>query len=636
MKKRIAVIVAGVIEPYQNGVLTGICEYAKNQNCDVLLFQCFNGGENKEKYDIGEHNILNLVEFEDYDGVILLANTIRFADALDSLLEKIKKTSTPVVTVEYHSEEAYSIISDNLGDMKKIVNHIINKHNCRDIGFVTGFLTNAEATNRFNGYKQALAENGIEYCEDRVFYGQFRTWDGEYAVKQFAASEKGLPEAIVCSNDHMALGAYEALVSMGIKVPEQVKITGFDNIRRAESNKVPITTVHRILDVVGIKAIETIFQLINGEDVEKVQHVASKPIYTSSCGCPEYQVKYNKALSNSGTEPSVTAAHLYTISRMLEDLNTSLNLELLNERLEFWVPRIERTDFFLCLCDNWDYYDAENLEDPNNRYRTEGYSEKMTPQFTYYGGNFLDLPAFDTRKLIPVPFEEDDPTTYFYMFYPLHFRDRCLGYCVYKSNDFHFDNNVMYTSYSVNIINALEIISRENKLKILVNKLNRLSLSDALTGIYNRHGFTSLGQQLLNSITDGDTSMMIVYFDLDGLKHINDTLGHEEGDIAIKALADAIKSCSRETDIVARLGGDEFVVMGPYYTYQEAELFCKKINTYLDNYNSKSGNSFTVSVSSGCYVFSIHDGMELSDYIDIADGKMYKEKYEKKKKVFSK
>jgi len=91
-------------------------------------------------------------------------------------------------------------------------------------------------------------------------------------------------------------------------------------------------------------------------------------------------------------------------------------------------------------------------------------------------------------------------------------------------------------------------------------KLNNLSQTDELTGLYNRRGFISLTRSSLELAQRMGKSGLLFFIDMDGLKVINDSYGHEEGDIAIKEIANILRSAFRKSDIVARLGGDEFTV----------------------------------------------------------------------------
>jgi diguanylate cyclase (GGDEF)-like protein len=95
----------------------------------------------------------------------------------------------------------------------------------------------------------------------------------------------------------------------------------------------------------------------------------------------------------------------------------------------------------------------------------------------------------------------------------------------------------------------------------LLSKIRELSVTDELTGLYNRRGFFQLALSRLNFLSrSADDTLLLLMFDLDGLKQINDTYGHSEGDTALKSFADILKQTLRQDDIIGRIGGDEFIV----------------------------------------------------------------------------
>src|SRR5262249_35377488 len=99
------------------------------------------------------------------------------------------------------------------------------------------------------------------------------------------------------------------------------------------------------------------------------------------------------------------------------------------------------------------------------------------------------------------------------------------------------------------------------KQAILDRELRRLALTDDLTCVFNRRGFFAAATQQLKRAIRKSERLLLFFCDVDGLKQVNDTFGHEEGDLALIRVADALEKSFRSSDIVARLGGDEFVVL---------------------------------------------------------------------------
>ncbi|MDN5318746.1 MAG: hypothetical protein PWR00_709 [Thermovirga sp.] len=159
--------------------------------------------------------------------------------------------------------------------------------------------------------------------------------------------------------------------------------------------------------------------------------------------------------------------------------------------------------------------------------------------------------------------------------------------------------------------------------------LEKVSLHDPMTGLYNR-AFFNKKLDILSTSTK-DFPLAVIMADMDGLKTINDTLGHLEGDRYIKACAQILKSCSRSSDIVARIGGDEFSILIPNSSEKVAKILIDRIKNATNAYNEKHKLPIPLSISLG---FSIaKDPAYLPDKaLQEADAMMYRNKAAKKAK----
>ncbi len=159
-------------------------------------------------------------------------------------------------------------------------------------------------------------------------------------------------------------------------------------------------------------------------------------------------------------------------------------------------------------------------------------------------------------------------------------------------------------------------------------EVRQLSLTDELTGLYNRRGFFLLAEQQLKIARRTQTPCCVLFADLDGLKKINDTIGHELGDRAIVDAAQILKETFRDADIVARLGGDEFVLFIPgvesYSTH-----FQTRLQTNIDGFNQNSNRAYQLSISIGVQPYNVNDNCSLEQWIAKADKLMYEHKHTK-------
>jgi len=162
-------------------------------------------------------------------------------------------------------------------------------------------------------------------------------------------------------------------------------------------------------------------------------------------------------------------------------------------------------------------------------------------------------------------------------------------------------------------------------------QLRLLSFRDDLTGLYNRRGFLALGEQQVHVANRDKKPMMVVSADLDGLKEINDTFGHQEGDAAIVETAHILRTTFRKADLVARIGGDEFALLltGGQVEFDRGQLD-GRLQEIVEEHNKKSDRPHKLSVSVGFAYFDAGENHTFEEGLHLADTMMYEQKRKKK------
>ncbi len=159
--------------------------------------------------------------------------------------------------------------------------------------------------------------------------------------------------------------------------------------------------------------------------------------------------------------------------------------------------------------------------------------------------------------------------------------------------------------------------------------IRTLSLADELTGLYNRRGFMAFSRQYLNSLHRSNKGVVVVYADLDGLKVINDSFGHKEGDRALAKTAELMRETFRSSDILARLGGDEFTALAAVEPEGGVERLVSRLQQRFEDYNALKVVPYKLAISIGV-VLRDDDGMQsMEDLMALADLAMYENKRSK-------
>lgn len=179
---------------------------------------------------------------------------------------------------------------------------------------------------------------------------------------------------------------------------------------------------------------------------------------------------------------------------------------------------------------------------------------------------------------------------------------------------------------------AITIVSKDiTELELLEEKLKALSITDELTGLYNRRGFLALAEQALRLANRNGKGAYMLYVDLDGLKQINDTFGHKAGDLALVEMANVLKNSFRDSDAIGRIGGDEFVLFPVETTETSVELISSRLYDSLKTFNDTSSREYTLSASVGVSYYDPENPRTLDELLMEADRRMYEQKNRKRR-----
>lgn len=628
-RKKIAIVAADVFNEYINKILTGIEKQAKKLDYDIGVFMMTFNKDNDTWLQVGEENIYRLMNPDVIDGAIFICGNIVSKTLIKKLEKQLVDMKIPFVAVDCESQVCESLIAEDASAFEAITDHFIEKHNCRDIMCLTGFEGNPQAESRLRGYRDSLEKHGIPVTEDFIVYGDFWTVSAAKLADEFASGARRKPQAVVCANDLMAATLCDCLVNNGIKVPEEIMISGYDGSGDALNHVPSITTIFPLNQQLGARAVCYLHKRITGEDAELAETDDSYIITAQSCGCGEEAGLWIRKRENY----SRNVQHfdtLYRSSGMTERLLEAKSLEDLMNQLDNFAYLINGLDIYmLCLCENWDNIGSETDED----YLKEGYSENMVIKMIRHKSDFYNADiTFKSKDIFPDKLYEfaDGPSSYFFL--PMHFRDRCFGYSIFSFNDIERSLSTLYALWCRNVNIALEFLRVRTKLMGMNQRIFLSSVRDTLTGIYNRKGFKRFSESMFKKAKTEQKKLLILFADLDRLKYINDNFGHMEGDNAITVTANVLNSCCQNNEVCARIGGDEYAIIGCYdYTDEIVEGYVKYINDYFNRYNESSGKQYPVEASLGYFCDVPDDETELQEYLNIADKRMYDNKFERKK-----
>lgn len=646
-RKLIGVLMANPEAVYQQRVIDGIFAQCRLYDYDVAVFSpLVQVCHYFKPYLRGELNIFELVNFDLLDGIIVPSITLsedKNYAILDGVMQKIKeKTDIPVVLIDYPYENFTMIPTDDREAFSRIAKHILDTHKCDPdkVYFLTGMKDYDVSEKRLGGFLDIYNERGLKVDESHIFYGDFWYGGGEAVADKIASGEVPMPQAVVCASDHMAIGVVRRLTENGIKVPEQVIVTGYDATLEAALNDITVTTYAPDVSSAAARAVNKLHSVINADKDElPVPFFSDTGLrICASCGCRE---NYNYLRSRlSGSLYSINHNYrngkladdeidigILLESYMLENLTSAENYgDGLNKILSQTYLLAPFDKFYLCL--------NENLLDSSDERQIVGYPDKMvlaeyfdntvesSPE-NFFGFDFEH--SFDTKIMLPALTEEERSEPSAFYFFPAHFNEFSMGYGVLECRlSMNKKINTVLHNWMRNVNNCLEMLR-------IREKILKFSERDAMTGLYNRRGMEANLKECFLGAKLGSNVIAFV-IDMDGLKAINDTYGHSEGDYGINSIAAAVSSVTRNNEICVRAGGDEFYIIGVgSYSNIDQVIRPERLGLALKEINKLAEKPYEISASIGSAIGIYSENFDLETLLEEADEEMYKNKVKHKK-----
>lgn len=621
-RKKICIFMNEIVQSFQQEFGKYFSRLANRAGIDVFIYTSFGSyscpyGRNLLT-EIGKKNIIYLPDFSAFDAIIALPNSFDIRNMDTEFYDLVRKTAKcPVFCLQSGPADFNTVTINNKKTMKELTEHFIKIHGYSRIYYMSGPFTSKDSPERLEGYKEAMAEAGLEVKPNYIYEGNYWLNRGKKAMEFFLNGTYDYPEAIICANDYMAISICDELMARGKSVPDDVAVAGFDGIVEGAEYTPSLTTVTIEPDVYALKVFELMIKAMDGKDISRLTELHEKIIYRASCGCG-CQVKavdHTRVLRRLDS----TEMLLREAGRITADYQNDYDLDNALKVADFYFYTLGCDKGYVCLCKQ----DPSKGSDIN---QDELFTEHMILKQAMYmdrstKAEKIDL-EFDRKDVLPAAIlDPEEPHTH--IIYPLHFKSKEYGYLVLIPSDNQWTNSLAAT-YINTLSNAIENSYYEKRFRLL-NGVKKMSQTDPLTGLSNRRGFEEDMSVLLSDSLENKI-ISIVSIDMDGLKQINDEYGHAEGDLALNTFANTLLDSLRKTEICARFGGDEFIAVLVSDSDERKTEFKTDFIDKLEAASDKLNKPYRIQASIG--ICDIAEGTtdEIITSMQIADQRMYEEK----------
>lgn len=624
--KRIGVFISHIFGDYQRWVCQGIIDKAFEYGYTAEVFTSMDG-ENLGSYGIGEESILHIPKYNKLDGIIFASETYLSKRLKEEIRSNLQLNCTcPIIEIAICNSFFPTISLDNNSTTKELTHHLITTHGFQRICYLGCSQEAYFSMQREQYYRGAMAEHVCTVGPNDCYSC---TYDSDSVTEALSYFEKdGKPDAVVCYNDRMALLLMESAYSKGYLIPEDIAITGCDHTPDGQNASAPLTTVSFPVYELGVSAMDQLICLMHGERIPSSTLVKAQPVIGNSCGCKKCSIPNSIFFTQKQTR------HIMSLERsILDSMRMSAAFQHISDiddgidLLEKYIVQIEHCkEFYLCLYANWCSVSNHILVITENE--EESLNDDSTlVKLAIRNGRRLPECSFKKSALLPDHIYETSESAY--IFSPLFFEEREFGYIALAYENNQIDYHFQFVHWLMIINQMLQSIYESKQTGLLVNRLEDIYMKDVLTGLYNKHGFNYHRDNLINFAVIHKQPLTCFFFDLDNLKQINDTFGHEEGDFAIQVVGHAIENSAVTEDICARFDSDEFYLLTTVPNKSEAQKRIADVQEYLAHYNRLSSKSYNICVSGG-YASTIPDANfdndKLNELFKLADQSMYESK----------
>ena len=653
-RKRIAVMVDYLTSEYSEELLAGVSKCCEENDVDLLNLVCGELRHHGKDASYQYVSVTSLVRKNLVDGVIFTSGTQMHNVSLDFFIDYVNKFDIPAtVNVSSLLPGIHSVVADGTKSFADLVEYLINHQKSNKILFMGVNSTSAEVVERTKAFYEVVEKCNILKENVVQLNARFDYPSAMELLNQYYKENKSFDfDTIIALNDDMAFACIDFCQNIGLSVPNDVVVSGFDDLPRSSFSHLPLTTINQNLRLQGYTAAQMVIDLIDGKDVPYENHIPANVVLRESTN----RIFYSRTLVNneffnieldlllqknkkySVYEWFVKRNQLYDATKFYTDIEQNMSLAQLKKILNRALPRFDIKKIVIVMYETtveksipFDYFDLPSKAtvltayDKDSDYVLDIYDESYSfnPQESLVP---TELEQYINKDMVCISLFKGT-TQYGYMIFNKGTADMTVYDILAKS----------VSSLLASVFSYTVAQNEQQKWRERWIKTDLMASTDELTGIKNRRYFFDIGTTTMTFAETVRQEGLVIFCDMDGLKKINDTYGHDVGDNAIKSEAQILVKNFRTNDVVARIAGDEFAIICHGITLVDFNRIKKNIEKDCEKWTLENNAPFKLSISMGAQVYPSPDvGYNLEKLLSLADKTLYEVKKAKKAKVASK
>ena len=555
----------------------------------VLVFNSSLDQSPNSMHEQSCYSVFDLIPFQIVDMIVIMSEAIANRVVTNTIASIAKEHRIPFLAYDGKMEGVPSVFCYSNQAFSMLLDHVFGKHQCRRVDLMTGIRGNYGSECMVMAYSEALRKYNLPFEEERVGYGNYWEDPAKEAAERFLLHDT--PDAIVCVNDEMAIAVCAVLQSHGLRVPEDVIVTGSDGIIKERFHSPRLTTCIKDYERLCAAFFDTAELVLDGENVSLDTEIKPLLRISESCGCcVTEQRDQNQAI---------------------HDLYARLQICLHQESEEHWLlgAMLERQQPTVI-----DYLDVISGCIPENSYLClrDSLSVDLTENSLQQFADATELMSavMHRRKekqfsiiqrAALIPGLEDVLSAGKAVFFnSIYMQNEVYGYYAYYGDDPEEECFKLpkFIHTAGNVIGSCLATSR---MQTMNERLVAARVRDSLTGMLNLHGAVKALTDRLHNEKHEKERLVLIVIGLNRLRQINSIFGRAEGDQALLSLSNAITDSIDSDVTAARIGGDEFMIafLESDHQMNTSEALISVLKKRMASYNQVSGKSYTMEISVG-------------------------------------
>ena len=591
-QKCIAVCLSQVHNFLNTGFLNELSAAAAEEGYSVAVFNSSVDFYWYQQENRAPRACFRAIRYELFDLVFIICHSFHDDDLVREIVGGAQTHGVPVVLAGMQLPGCWSVVNDYEEGYKALLRHVIRDHGARDTCFIAGMKDEPNSEGRLKCYQEVLEECGLPFRPYQVSYGNYWSKPTAEIVRKMIRSRDRMPDAVFCANDAMAITVCDTLRGNGIRVPEDVIVTGFDGSPAAYMAKPGLSTCSDNPRALAQEVMGLLRELHAGGQPPFVMRHSFRPVFSESCGCPSPEnVRYDalavyrrsEALNNHEND-------LYhTVERLLVQKEPDAFLRMMATAI---LP-----DSYICL--NRRFLDVYSGID----YSSDSLEEELI--YIPYSEKEEDLSITECTlsSLHPMEGAESGIT----LFNTLHTGSVVCGFYAARTRD--LDTDAQLIKRLSDVLNLVLTIQLGNaRQQLLIHHLDNTMYLDSVTGMSNLKGFTRWFGEYASREGSRLKPLALSVYSIYRYNYIYENYGMNETEEIVRLVASRLASSNPDALITARISSDQFVVVDSGSSAEAvsraAARCAEDLARQLESYNALSTRPYYIEVHSG---FTVRD-----------------------------